>query len=69
MKELFISFLLLPVMSLAQKNISTLLDNYMQAQVNVNEFTGTEFEVDNKGKLVKAYFINAGIKNEIEKCR
>ena len=51
MKKLFISFLLLPVMSLAQKNISTLLDNYMQAQVNVNEFTGTVL-VAQKGKII-----------------
>jgi hypothetical protein len=26
-----------------------------------------EFEVDNKGKVVKAYFISAGVKNEIKK--
>ncbi len=52
MKELLISFLLLPVMSLAQKNISTLLDNYMQAQVNVNEFTGTVL-VAQKGQNLK----------------
>ena len=51
MKKLFISFLLLPVACLAQKNISTLLDNYMQAQVNVNEFTGTVL-VAKKGKII-----------------
>src|SRR5450432_531700 len=51
MKKLFISFLLLPVVSLAQKNISTLFDNYMQAQVNVNEFTGTVL-VAQKGKII-----------------
>jgi len=51
MKKLFLSFLLLPVMSLAQKNISTLLDNYMQAQVNVNEFTGTVLVAQN-GKII-----------------
>src|SRR3954471_8620654 len=51
MKKLFISFLLLPVVSLAQKNISTLLDNYMQAQVNVNEFTGTVL-VAQRGKII-----------------
>ena len=51
MKNLFISFLLLPVVSLAQKNISTLLDNYMQAQVNVNEFTGTVL-VAQEGKII-----------------
>jgi hypothetical protein len=26
-----------------------------------------EFEVDNKGKVIKTYFINSGIKNEIKK--
>ena len=41
MKKLFIPFLLLPIVSLAQKNIYTLLDNYMKAQVSVNEFSGT----------------------------
>ena len=51
MKKLLISFLLLPVVSLAQKNISILLDNYMQAQVNVNEFTGTVLVVQ-KGKII-----------------
>jgi CubicO group peptidase (beta-lactamase class C family) len=51
MKKLFIIFLLLPVVSLAQKNISTLLDNYMQAQVDVNEFTGTVI-VAQKGKII-----------------
>lgn len=51
MKKLFISFLLLPVLSLAQKNISALLDNYMKAQVNVNEFTGTVL-VAQKGKII-----------------
>jgi CubicO group peptidase (beta-lactamase class C family) len=51
MKKLFISLLLLPVASLAQKNISALFDNYMQAQVNVNEFTGTVL-VAQKGKII-----------------
>lgn len=45
------SFLLLPVMSFAQKNIASLLDNYMQAQVKVNEFTGTVL-VAQKGKII-----------------
>ena len=26
-----------------------------------------EFEVDNKGKVIEAYFISAGVKNEIKK--
>src|SRR5664279_1302873 len=51
MKKLFIPFLLLPVVSFAQVNISTLFDNYMKAQVNVNEFTGTVL-VAQKGKII-----------------
>jgi CubicO group peptidase (beta-lactamase class C family) len=51
MKKLFIPFLFLPVMSFAQKDIASLLDNYMQAQVNVNEFTGTVL-VAKKGKII-----------------
>jgi CubicO group peptidase (beta-lactamase class C family) len=51
MKKLFISFLLLPVVTLAQKDISTLIDNYMQAQVNINEFTGTVL-VAQKGTII-----------------
>jgi CubicO group peptidase (beta-lactamase class C family) len=51
MKKLFIAFLILPVISFTQKNISTLLDTYMQAQVNVNEFTGTVL-VAQKGKII-----------------
>lgn len=41
MKKLFIAFLLLPLALMAQKNYPVLMDNYMKAQENIREFSGT----------------------------
>ncbi len=51
MRTLTILILLLPIVLSAQKNYPVLLDSYMQAQVNVNEFTGTVL-VARKGKII-----------------
>lgn len=40
MRMLAILFLLISFVGKAQKNYSLLLDNYMKAQANVNEFSG-----------------------------
>ena len=42
---------MLPVKSFAQKNYPLLIDKYMQAQVNVNEFSGVVL-VTRKGKVI-----------------
>lgn len=51
MRKLILLFLLLPVTVIAQKNYPALFDEYMQAQVNVNDFTGTVL-VAQKGKII-----------------
>lgn len=51
MRKLIALILVLPIVVAAQKNYPALLDNYMQAQANVNEFTGTVL-VAQKGKIV-----------------
>jgi CubicO group peptidase (beta-lactamase class C family) len=51
MRTLTVLILLLPIVLSAQKNYPVLLDRYMHAQVNVNEFTGTVL-VARKGKVI-----------------
>lgn len=51
MQKLILLFLFLPLAVIAQKDYASLLDNYMQAQVNVNEFTGTVL-IAQKGKII-----------------
>jgi CubicO group peptidase (beta-lactamase class C family) len=51
MRTLTVLILLLPIVLSAQKNYPVLLDSYMHAQVNVNEFTGTVL-VARKGKII-----------------
>jgi CubicO group peptidase (beta-lactamase class C family) len=41
LKKIFLAFLLLPLSLMAQKNYPQLMDNYMEAQASVKEFSGT----------------------------
>jgi CubicO group peptidase (beta-lactamase class C family) len=56
MRKLFIFFLLLPFAVTAQKNYTALLDQYMQAQTNVNEFSGTVLVAQKGTVLYKKAF-------------
>lgn len=51
MRKLIVLLFLSPVFLAAQKNYTALLDNYMQAQANVNDFMGTVL-VAKKGKII-----------------
>jgi CubicO group peptidase (beta-lactamase class C family) len=51
MKKIILIILLSPILLSAQKNYPILFDDYMQAQVKVNEFTGTVL-VAKKGEII-----------------
>jgi CubicO group peptidase (beta-lactamase class C family) len=50
-KGKMITFILLPTLITGQKNYSSLLDQYMQAQVRLNQFSGAVL-VAQKGKVI-----------------
>lgn len=49
----FLIFILFPALTFGQKNVSTNLANYMQAQVEVNNFSGTVLVTKNGSVLLK----------------
>lgn len=49
----FLIFILFPTLTFGQKNVSTNLANYMQAQVEVNNFSGTVLVTKNGSVLLK----------------
>jgi CubicO group peptidase (beta-lactamase class C family) len=51
MKNIYAFFLLFPIAASAQKNFTALLDQYMNAQVSVNSFSGTVL-VAKHGKII-----------------
>ncbi|HTQ27575.1 MAG TPA: serine hydrolase domain-containing protein, partial [Puia sp.] len=55
MKKL-IGILLLPVLAMGQKNESRLLDQYMQAQASVKQFSGTVLVIRHDHVLLKAAY-------------
>lgn len=68
--RLFILFILFPALIFGQKNISTNLAKYMQAQVDVNNFSGTVLVTRNDTVLLKKAYGLAdyewNIKNTID---
>ncbi|WP_281322279.1 serine hydrolase domain-containing protein [Flavobacterium aestivum] len=68
--RLFLIVILLPTIIFGQKNISTYLEKYMQAQVDLNNFSGTVIVLKNGSVLLKKAYGFAdyewNIKNTID---
>lgn len=56
--RLILIFILFPTLLFGQKNVSTNLAKYMQAQVEVNNFSGTVLVTRNDTVLLKQAYSN-----------